>query len=411
MNVNEAARSALGNLAAHKLRSALTMLGMIFGVGAVIAMMSIGSGAEQQAMETIERMGLHNILVRAKHLKRDELEEVRKKSLGVSQRDAYAILEAVPGVEFVAPRVEVDAYKIMAAGTSTEEAKVFGVDHRQRELSGLVVERGRFLDTMDEEGHAQVAVIGSTVARDLFGYEPALGRQLKINDVWFEVVGLLADSSDADTFQGVSLGDISQEIYLPVTTATRKFDRDPLESPLDEIVVRLNETVSSRITAASVRNLLDRIHAGADDFELVVPEALLAQSRRTRELFRNVMIGIAGISLLVGGIGIMNIMLATVLERTQEIGVRRAVGAKSGDIRRQFIVESFAISLLGGLAGVIMGYAFARGVAAYAGWPANVTLLSILLSTGFSIVVGLVFGIYPAVRAAKLDPIEALHYE
>jgi putative ABC transport system permease protein len=409
LNVREAIRSATGDLAAHKLRSVLTMLGMIFGVGAVIAMLSIGAGAERQAMDMIERMGLRNILVRNKTV--DDLEEVRKQSLGVSQRDARAILDGVPGVELVAPRVEVDAYKIMAAGTSADEAKVLGVTYRQRELSHLIIDRGRFLDPLDEKEHAQVAVVGPQVARDLFGHDEPLGRQLKVNDVWFEVVGLVADSGSEESFEGVNIGATANEIYIPVTTAVRKFERDPMSAPLDEIVIRLEPGVSPRLSASTIRLLLDRLHAGAKDFELVIPEALLAQSRRTQRLFKIVMGCIAGISLLVGGIGILNIMLATVLERTREIGIRRAVGARRGDIRRQFMIEAFSISLLGGLAGIVMGVAIAKVVAAYAGWPTVVTAASILLSTSVSITVGLISGIYPAVRAAELDPIDALRYE
>ena len=401
----------MGDLAAHKLRSALTMLGMIFGVGAVIAMLSIGAGAERQAMEMIERMGLRNILVRSKDMKPDELEEIRKKSLGVSPRDARAIMEGVPGVQLVAPRIEVETYKVMAAGTTAEDTKVFGVSHRQQGLSHLVVSQGRFLDSWDETRHSQVCVVGTRVARDLFGYSEAMGRRLKINDVWFEVVGILADSGGSTSFEGVNIGSTSSEIYIPVSTAMRKFDRDPMSSPLDEIVIRLSPEVSPRVTASTIRLLLDRLHAGAKDFELVIPEALLEQSRRTQRLFSIVMGCIAGISLLVGGIGIMNIMLATVLERTREIGVRRAVGARREDIRRQFIIEAFSISLIGGLSGVVMGVAIARVVAAYAGWPTVVTAASILLSTTVSVAVGLVSGIYPAIRAAELDPIDALRWE
>jgi putative ABC transport system permease protein len=203
----------------------------------------------------------------------------------------------------------------------------------------------------------------------------------------------------------------SREIYLPLSTADRKFEHSDLASPLDEIVVRLKDGVSGGEASAVMRDLLDRLHGGAQDYELVVPEALLAESRRTQRLFNVVMGAIAGISLLVGGIGIMNIMLATVLERTREIGVRRAVGAKSSDIRFQFIVESFAISLIGGLTGIAAGLALAKGVAAYAGWETIVTGASIVLSTGVAMAVGLASGIYPASRAAALDPIEALRYE
>jgi putative ABC transport system permease protein len=354
---------------------------------------------------------VRNVLVRAKQqLKEDELQELRKKSLGVSPRDAQAIQEGVPGVDLVAPRVEVEAYKIMGNGASAK-ATVHGVSHEQARLSHLAVQSGRFIDARDEARHEQVAVIGSGVAGRLFGFEPAIGKTLKINDVWLTVIGVLAPRQGGRSFEGVQLGNTDEEIYIPVTTAMRKFERDALQSPLDEIVVRVTPETSPGAASATIHNLLDRLHAGAADWELVVPEALLEQSRRTQRLFTIVMACIAGISLLVGGIGIMNIMLATVLERTREIGLRRAIGAKQIDIRRQFMIESFSISLLGGVAGIVMGLAIARIVAASAGWPTVVTMLSIVLSTGVSVTVGLVSGLYPAMRAARLDPIDALRYE
>jgi putative ABC transport system permease protein len=410
VNPREALRSALDNLASHKLRSALTMLGMIFGVGAVIAMLSIGAGAERQALGMIERLGLRNVLVRTKELKIEEAQEIRQKSLGVSSRDAAAIAEAVPGVELVSPRIRIEPYKVLSAAGKTE-ATVFGVGFHHAELADLTLAEGRFLDALDEQTHAQVCVIGQGVRRDLFGYGPALGGEVKVNDVWLEVVGVLAPSGQGESFEGVPIGSVDSEIYLPVSTAERKFEHPTLDSPLDEIVVRLGEGQSGRQAAAVMGGLLKRLHAGADDYEIVVPEALLDQSRRTQRLFNVVMGCIAGISLLVGGIGIMNIMLATVLERTREIGVRRAVGARRNDIRFQFVVESFAISLIGGLAGVVAGIAIARGVAAYAGWETIVTVGSVIISTGVAMAVGLASGIYPATRAAGLDPIEALRYE
>jgi putative ABC transport system permease protein len=410
MTLPESVESALQNLAAHKLRSALTMLGMIFGVGAVIAMLSIGAGAERQALEMIERLGVRNVLLRSKEMKDDELEEVRKKSQGLSWRDAQAIKDAVPGVDTVAGKIEIEAYKILAAGTKTK-AKVYGVSWRHAELTHLVLKEGRFLDGKDELDHAQVCVIGPAVRRDLFGYGAALGRDLKVDDVWLTVVGVLADAGGGSSFEGVSLGSSAREIYLPVTTAARKFDRPPLKAPLDELVVRLDPGADPRAASSVVRELVDRIHGGAADVDLVVPEALLEQSRRTQRLFNIVMGCIAGISLLVGGIGIMNIMLATVLERTREIGVRRAVGARRVDIRNQFIIESFSISALGGVFGIAAGLVIAKAVAVYASWPTVVTVFSIVLSTGVSVAVGLASGIYPAVRAAGLDPIDALRYE
>jgi putative ABC transport system permease protein len=254
------------------------------------------------------------------------------------------------------------------------------------------------------------------VRRDLFAWSPALGGQINVNDVWLIVVGVLdAGRGEADSFQGVTLASSDDAIYLPVSTALRKFDRSPLESPYTELVVRLRETehpgAASLAVASAVRRQLDQLHAGVDDYELIVPQALLDQSRETQRIFNAVMGSIAGVSLLVGGIGIMNIMLASVLERTREIGVRRALGASKRDIRLQFVVESFSISLLGGVAGVVVGVALALGIAAYAGWPTALDPLAIVASTLVAGGVGVGSGLYPAVQASELDPIDSLRYE
>jgi len=411
VSLRESLLRALASLSAHKLRSALTMLGMIFGVGAVIAMLSIGAGAEKQALEMIRRMGISNLIVRAKEFRPDELQEIRKKSVGVSLRDAAGIEEAVPGVAFTGPRVRVNPWSVRARGGKSE-AKVSGVSFRHADLVELPLAAGRFLTEEDEARHVQVCVLGDGARRDLFGQEPALGQALKVNDVWFTVVGILAPSGQAaDSFQGVPVGSTSREILAPYPTVLRKLDRDPLESPLSELVVKLEDGTSPTEAARVASGLLDRLHGGAADFELVVPEALLAQSRRTQRLFNVVMGCIAGISLLVGGIGIMNIMLATVLERTREIGIRRAIGARRKDVLVQFVVEAFALSAVGGVLGVLLGVLIARVVAASAGWPTVVTAWSLLLSTGVSGAVGLLSGFYPALRAASIDPIEALRYE
>ena len=398
MTGQETLHTALDNLATHKLRTALTMLGMIFGVGAVIAMLSIGAGGEKKALEAIGRLGLRNVIVRAKTVKPEDRAELRKKSLGVSLRDAEAVSEAVPNVAAVLPRVEIKPYKILAPNAKTK-GKVFGVSSRLPQVASIPMAEGRFLDAGDESDHAQVCAIGQDIRRNLFGYGPALGKQLKVNDVWLTVVGIL--SSDAN----------AQEIWMPISTAMRKFDRDPLDAPVDELLVQMKDGVDTREAAKIIEPLIDRLHSGADDYEIVVPEALLEQSRQTQRIFSIVMGSIAGISLLVGGIGIMNIMLASVMERTREIGIRRAIGARKADIRAQFVIESFAISVIGGLSGIIIGIALAKVVAAYAGWPTVITLWSLILSTAVSVTVGLVSGIYPAARAAELDPIQALRYE
>ena len=347
---------ALESLAEHKLRTTLTMLGMMFGVGAVIAMLSIGAGAEKQALALIDRLGTRNVVVRSKTFKPDELEEIRKKSLGLSQRDVEAIEEAVPGVSFAAPRIEIEPYKILAAGAKTK-AQVFGVGHRHREVTPFALAEGRFLDVRDEKHHAQVCVIGAGVRRDLFGADPALGRDVKINDVWCEVIGVLAPEPGAG-HRGPGRGglvDGARDLPAVHDRAAQARSRSAeVAARRDRRAPRTARRPPPR-PARSIGTLLDRLHGGARDYEIIVPEALLRHSQQTQQLFNLVMGLIAGISLLVGGIGIMNIMLASVLEQTREIGVRRAVGARRADIRFQFLVTAFTLAMLGGLAGVAMG--------------------------------------------------------
>jgi putative ABC transport system permease protein len=409
----EALRSAVTGVSSHKLRSALTMLGIMFGVGAVIAMLSIGAGAALQAQTLIDQLGIRNVLVRSRQQRPEELREARKKSLGVSPRDTQAIAEAVPGVELVGPRLKVEPWRVQAGEIRTE-GTVYGVSHRHRALVTLPLAEGRFLDRLDEQDHGQVCVIASAVRRDLFGFGPALHQELKVNDLWCEVIGVLAPPAGAlvpSAKNSRAGARSSREIFLPVTTAQRKLEHDMLASPLDEILVRLAPRVSPHESAALIKTLLDGIHGGVDDYEIVVPEALLAQSQQTQWLFNVVMGAIASISLLVGGIGIMNIMLASVLERTREIGVRRAIGASRTDIVIQFLVESFSISAFGGVTGVGIGIFMARVVATYAHWPTVVTAASLVLALGVSMAVGILSGLYPSVRAARVDPIGALRYE
>jgi len=411
MRTRDALLYSFENLSAHKLRSALTMLGMMFGVGAVIAMLSIGAGAEQEALQMIERLGLSNLVVRAKALEGAELTEARTKSMGLSMRDIAAIREAVPDVQHVAARVAIEPW-IVLAGSSKTDARLLGVSEDWADVVAVSVAEGRFLDSRDRLQSAQVCVLGASARRDLFGADPALGQDVKVNDIWLEVVGVLsAESEGGSSFEGVSLGSTAREIYIPVTTAQRKFERDPRDSPLEEVVVKLGDKSTARRTAAVLSTLLERLHNGVADYELVVPESLLRQSQKTQRLFNLVMGCIAGISLVVGGIGIMNIMLASVLEQTREIGVRRAVGARRRDIRFQFLAAAFTISLLGGSLGVVLGVAISQIVAMLAGWPTVVTLWSIALATGVSAGVGIASGFYPAQHAASLDPVEALRYE
>ena len=397
---------AFESLRAHPLRTALTTLGMMFGVGAVIATLSIGAGAEQEALRLISQLGKNNVVVRAKRFNPDELKKIRKESLGLSPRDITALQESIDHIGDVLPSIDVEAFQVLS---ETQKIKVpaIGVSHRQGQ--SLQLTEGRFLDAYDEHHHAQVAVIGSGLRRRLFGGEQAIGRRIKVDDVWLEVVGALAaDGLGGATVGGVTLTSSDNAVYLPYTTALRKFRRDPLRAPLSALTIRIVDGASPAAVGEIVRAVLTRLHAGVDDFEVIVPEALMRQSQQTQRLFSLVMGLIAGISLLVGGIGIMNVMLASVLEQTREIGVRRAVGATQAAILQEFLATSFLLSLAGGIVGVAAGIAIARGVAAYADWPTVVTAGSVVISLGVCVVVGIVSGLYPALRAARLDPVVAL---
>jgi len=411
VKVLEAAKISLASLSRHKLRAFLTMLGVIFGVGAVIAMLSIGAGAQKEALSIVESMGTRNIIVEAKEFEDEDLRDIRKKSLGLTLRDAAAIREVLPSVERVIANKGLRVHKVIGP-EGKGAVPVAGVSPAYKELARLDLAEGVFFDARDAARFAQVCVLGQEAKRELFGFQDALGGEIKVNDLWFRVIGVLQDRAfgKAD-FQGVKIQDISYQIFIPIETATRKFRFRPLEDELDKVHVQVREAVDPRLVAGLLADLFEDLHGGEEDTTLVVPVALLDQSRRTQRIFNIVMSCIAGISLLVGGIGIMNIMLASVLERTREIGIRRAVGARQADIRRQFLSEALIISLLGGLVGVALGVTIARIVALGAGWTTVVTLPAVLLAFGVCFAVGLVFGYYPAAQASKLDPITALRHE
>lgn len=398
-------------LAHHKMRTSLTLLGMIFGVAAVIAMLSIGAGAEREALKLIDTMGLRNVIINAKPQPEDKLKEVRANSLGLGLADMKAALETLPFVEAHSALKHVDSYALFSE-SGKSNGSVYGVSPAHFELANLRLASGRLLEPLDNELFAQVCVLGDAAARALFGRAPALGKPVKVNHLWLTVVGVLASPRvEQQEFEGVRLANPSNNVYIPVQTALKKFRFKKLEEELDEIHLRIRSDVPTPVAAASLSRLLQTRHRNVDDFSLVVPEALLEQHRRTQRIFNIVMGSIAGISLLVGGIGIMNIMLATVLERTREIGVRRALGAKQRDIRNQFLSETLAITAVGGVVGIVVGVTLAQAIALLSGWAVAWSPLAIVIAVGVSATVGLVFGIYPAIQAAKLDPIEALRRE
>jgi putative ABC transport system permease protein len=402
---------ALASLGRHKLRSFLTMLGMIFGVGAVIAMLSIGAGAEHESLRIIENFGIRNIIIQAKEFKTEELRQIRTESLGVCLRDVDALQTILKPKPLISASRLVKTYQINST-RARSDSRVLGVSSTYPVIQNLKLLQGSFFLARDEQDNAQVCVLGIAAKQKLFGFGDVVGREIKINDIWMTVVGVLADSIvDKQEFEGVKVQNPNNDIYIPITTAVRKFDTESVENELNEIVVQIGPEADIKEQASTINNLMSVMHRYVDDYSIVVPEKLLEQNQRTQGIFNIVMGAIASISLLVGGIGIMNIMLASVLERTNEIGLRRAIGAKKLDIRMQFMAEAIAISLAGGLIGVALGYGISKAVAIFSGWSTIITGGSIGLSFGVSSVIGLIFGIYPAVQASNLDPIECLRYE
>jgi len=402
----------MASLFAHKLRSLLTMLGMIFGVGAVVAMLSITAGAQKEMMSFIDQLGVNNIIIEAREaVDRNELQAVRAISPGLTFRDYRAISENVQGLVAITPRKRFKPQKVLPK-TNQELPQLIGVFPNFMEINSLRLVAGRFFTEDENKSSTPVCVLGESAKVNLLGFDDAIGKYVKINDVWLQVVGVLTPqaTSDTDMEGAVNRNNL---VIAPLNTVMRRFEDNTsyLKDEIDGIYIKVEPTTDSIETANVVRAILTATHKDAGDFTVVVPAGLLEERRRTQFIFNIVMICIAGISLLVGGIGIMNIMLATVLERTREIGIRRAIGARQSDIVRQFLTEAVLISIVGGLIGIGFGFSLSRIIASAAGWSTVVTGSSIAVAFGVSVFIGLLFGIYPAVQAARLDPIEAIRYE
>ena len=402
------------NLRDHKLRSLLTMLGMIFGVAAVVAMLSIGAGAQQKVMAFIEQLGVRNLIVQAKEAPNWEVfQKVRRTSPGLTLTDYDVIRKSIPDIEQGTPRKRFEASKVLPK-PQQEIPVLYGVEPAYLTIGGLRVTEGRFFDALEESSAAPVAVLGTAAKDSIFGTNSPLGEHVKINEQWFRVIGVVGPqlASQGDV-AGVQSEDLNNVIYAPLNAVRLRMENSesPRKDEVDALYLRLASPDTSVTNAEIVRGILNASHHNASDFAVVVPAELLAQQKRTEQLFNTVMVAIASISLLVGGIGIMNIMLAAILERTREIGVRRAVGARQSDIVRQFVIEAVLISFAGGFLGIVLGFAMSELIAWFAGWSTVVTFSSILLAFVVSISVGLVFGIYPALKAARLDPVEAIRYE
>jgi putative ABC transport system permease protein len=357
---------------------------------------------------------VRNLIVEAKEVTNwQDLQKVRKISPGLTFRDWRILRANVSGIADSTPRKRFTPSKLIPKPQRAMPV-VYGLNPDYFSIAGLRVSEGRFFAGEESSRAAPVCVLGEGAKASLFGQQEAVGQYLKVDEQWFHVIGVTGPQLSAPaSAPGLPAQDQNNLIYVPLYAAVDRLEdtNSELKDEIDGIYLQLLPSLDVLSTAEVVRGILTTTHRSAGDFSVIAPAELLAEQQRTQRIFEVVMVAIASISLLVGGIGIMNIMLAGILERTREIGVRRAVGARRTDIVRQFLVEATLISFLGGLLGIVFGFGMSRLIAWLAGWSTIVTLASILLAFLVSVTVGLVFGTYPAVRAARLDPVEALRYE
>ncbi len=408
MTVGESLRLALRSLLANKLRSALTMLGIIIGVGAVISLVAAGEGAQAQVRERFESLGSNLLVIQPRGGTFRGVGQAASSVQSLTNDDVVAIATLARNVAAVAPQYSTQA--TVAYGNKNTQTQVLGVTPAYQTVANWRVSRGRFISELDDANQARVAVLGSAVAEDLFGklVDP-LGKTVKINRQNYQVVGVLAS-------KGVSgAQDQDDQVFIPLRTAQVKFGGAGNET-VRAINVQVVSAEKMEAAKAELAAILRARHAlsgsQSDDFTVRDQTQIVEMVAQSAETFTILLGSIAAISLVVGGIGIMNIMFVSVTERTREIGIRKAVGAKRRDILAQFLAEATVLSLLGGVAGVMVGYGGAQVVTPLLGGTrALVTAESVAMALCVSIGVGLFFGIYPAVRAAALHPIEALRYE
>ena len=421
-------RLGVKSLALHKLRSALTMLGIIFGVCSVIAMLAIGEGASYSAQEEIKKLGSRNIIVRS--LKPPE--DARAQSgggagrggaldYGLTYQDAARLQSTIPGVEQVLPmRIIRENVRF---DQNTVACQIIGTLSSYPNIAGVDLVRGRFLVHLDEVQQENVCVLTVGLAERLFPYQDPLQHSVKIDEFYYRVVGLVQERNlpEHRTQSGQMEGEpLDNNVYIPLATSRSRFGEvlvrrtagsvETEKVELHQITLQMRDTAAVETADPQIKSLLTRFHTKLD-YELIVPLQLLRQAERTKRIFNIVLGSIAAISLLVGGIGIMNIMLATVTERTREIGVRRALGARKSDITTQFLVETIVLSIGGGLIGVVVGVVIPFLVSHLTEMKTIVTVWSVVVAFGISGAIGIIFGLYPASAAADLDPIEALRHE
>ena len=429
----------------NKLKSILTALGIIFGVAAVISMMAIGNGAEQEILEQIKMVGVNNIIITptqasanvASSTGQEEKTGTKKFSKGLTILDLNAIAEIVPTVNMLSPVISYN-YSAIIDGKS-KPVVIEGVNTSYFEVFNINLQKGEVFNRLQSEAGQPVCVIGDNIKTVFFNQEDPVGKYIKCGQIWLKIIGVVERrdfTASASDEMGISSTD--NKIFVPAQTILMRFknralvradeveksnarrriiitdanasteveDKNP--NQLDKIVLQVKETEQLSATAGIVKRLLLRRHSGLYDFEVTIPELLLKQQQRTKKIFNIVLGAIAGISLIVGGIGIMNIMLASVMERIREIGTRQAIGASRKDIVAQFLAESTLISISGGIIGIILGVVLSKIITAVFDIKTIISFFSIFIAFGVSALVGIMFGYMPAKRAAEKDPVESL---
>ncbi|HPI37749.1 MAG TPA: ABC transporter permease [Ignavibacteriaceae bacterium] len=429
----ESFKIGLNGLRANKTRTALTMLGIIFGVAAVIAMMSIGEGAKQETLQQIELLGTNNIIIN--RVIKNETANGAKASYspGLTMNDREAILELNPFVESITPVREIKSPVIYKS--SINEFVIIGTTAEYPNTFNSKLIEGTFFKQFQYNDRSNICVIGAGIKEKLFKFESPVNKKIKIGDLWFEIIGVVAPKNVSSTgMKSFGLRNFNDDIYIPLSTMVYKMDKVEVNqqmvirtrgasfsmdeavstvdrNSLDQITVKVKNSDLLKEAAHLVERILQRKHYGVKDYDVILPEQLLEQKQKTQRIFNIVMGAIAGISLLVGGIGIMNIMLANIMERTREIGVRRAVGATKIDVLTQFLFEAITISIIGGLLGILVGFILTAVISTYAEWKTFVSPIAVILAFFVSAITGIIFGIYPAKKAADKNPIESLRYE
>jgi putative ABC transport system permease protein len=407
------------DLMLHKLRTFLTILGVVFGVGSVVAMLSVGEGASQEALKQIRKIGSNNIIITSRKSKGDKASLTKRSYIsiyGLTYRDFRRMSESIDTVKQTVP-VKI-IRKDARFNTRMMELRVVGTTPNWFDLLERSIVAGRVLSHQDNEANANVVVLTEYGARRILATENTIGEKIRIGSDYFEIVGIV--KSEGGMAGNIQMPDEQTDAYIPINVAKSYFGDRTLKLAsgafslemveLHQIIVQVDKLENVVATSKAIKAMLKRFHK-KKDYRVSVPLALLRQAKATKRTFNIVLGSIACISLLVGGIGIMNIMLASVTERTREIGIRRAIGAKRRQIITQFIIETVVLSTVGGLIGIGIGIFIPWMITVFSKMPTIVTASSIFLSVGISLSVGVIFGLYPAVRAANVDPIVALRHE